>query len=139
MGSYDEDFYEWTATTAEALRQGRFADVDVENVAEEIESMGRRDLHELASRLRGLLEHKLKLSLIHGAVLDMNKRGWMATIRRQQQEIRTVLKSSPSLRRRIPELLPDAYVDAARALSEDYDYLEVHPPEVCPWTAEELL
>ena len=38
---YDEDFGLWTAEAARLLREGRFAEIDVEHVAEEIEDMGK--------------------------------------------------------------------------------------------------
>jgi hypothetical protein len=136
MGSYDEDFYEWTAQTAAALREGRFADVDVENVAEEIESMGRRDLHELKRRLQQILEHKLKLELLHGLVLEENQPAWRQSIRNQQRELDILLEDSPSLRRMIPDSLPVAYRRAAKSFTEDFGQ---SAPDTCPWTVDELL
>ena len=57
---YDEDFAVWTAETARLLRAGRFDEVDIEHVAEEIEDMGKRDKRELHSRLTVLILHLLK-------------------------------------------------------------------------------
>ncbi|MGO9742822.1 MAG: DUF29 family protein, partial [Roseiarcus sp.] len=39
--AYQDDFYAWAMQQAALLRAGRFAVADIENIAEEIESMGR--------------------------------------------------------------------------------------------------
>ena len=57
---YEQDFYGWTQEQARLLREGRFAELDVANVIEEIETLGRSERRELVSRLRVLLLHLLK-------------------------------------------------------------------------------
>lgn len=57
---YDTDFVEWTAHNAELLRHGRFEEVDLEHVAEEIEDLGKRDLLAVRSQLRRMLTHSIK-------------------------------------------------------------------------------
>ena len=49
---YERDFYAWTQQQATLLRSGKFSEIDVENVAEELESMGRSDKREIDSRLQ---------------------------------------------------------------------------------------
>ena len=55
--SYDADFYGWANEQAALLREGRLAEADIANIAEEIESMGRSEKRELTSRLAVLLTH----------------------------------------------------------------------------------
>jgi len=57
---YDRDFYAWTHEQAGLLRSGQLARADIENIAEEIESMGRSEKRELVNRLTVLLLHLLK-------------------------------------------------------------------------------
>ena len=57
---YEPDIHAWTQWTAEWLGRRRFQDIDIERLAEELESMGRRDRRELVSRLKILLGHLLK-------------------------------------------------------------------------------
>ncbi len=57
---YAQDFYTWTQTTAALIRAGKWADIDAESLAEEIESLGKSQQRELASRLDALLMHLLK-------------------------------------------------------------------------------
>ena len=52
---YAQDFYAWALKNAELLRQGRLSEIDAMKVAEELESMGKRDKRELLSRLEELL------------------------------------------------------------------------------------
>jgi Domain of unknown function DUF29 len=40
---YAQDFYGWTQEQARLLREGRFAELDVANVVEEIETLGRSE------------------------------------------------------------------------------------------------
>lgn len=58
--AYDDDFYAWTIEQARHLRTGELTALDIENIAEEIECMGRRDKREIDSRLVALLVHLLK-------------------------------------------------------------------------------
>ncbi len=64
---YDTDFVEWTAQTADLLRQGRFDEVDLEHVVEEIEDMGKRDFRSARSQLRRMLLHLIKTEDSAGA------------------------------------------------------------------------
>ena len=94
---YDQDFAVWTSETAQLLRAGRFDEVDIEHVAEEIEDMGKRDKRELHSRLTVLLLHLLKWNW------QPNKQssGWQSTIITQRAELEQLFEDSPSLRRTI--------------------------------------
>jgi len=58
--TYDEDFYAWVTRNVELLRSGHLSEVDAEHIAEELESMGKRDLRQLRSRLQVLTTHLLK-------------------------------------------------------------------------------
>ena len=57
---YERDFYSWTLHSAQLLRDGKFSEVDIENVAEEIESMGKSDKRQLINRFALLISHLLK-------------------------------------------------------------------------------
>src|SRR5919204_82762 len=60
MSDYDTDFYRWTQKQAAALRAKDFAALDLENLAEEVESLGRSDRRAIVSHLERLLLHLLK-------------------------------------------------------------------------------
>jgi len=57
---YKKDFSDWTARTVDLLRQGRFAELDIDHLIEELNDMGKSQRHELVNRLRVLLAHLLK-------------------------------------------------------------------------------
>ena len=57
---YDHDFVAWTVHQATLLRQGKWEHLDGENLAEEIESLGKRDRRQLESRVERLMQHLLK-------------------------------------------------------------------------------
>ena len=80
--TYDDDFFVWTQEQAAALRRAdRSAlgsDLDIENLAEEIEDLGRRDLREVRSYIRLMLEHVLKITAHPDA---QSVRHWRAEVR----------------------------------------------------------
>ena len=133
--AYDEDFYAWTQEQARLLRTGQFSQIDVENVAEELESMGRSDKRELDSRLEVLLMHLLKWQIQP----NLRPPSWRGTIREQRRRIEKLCKESPSLRPHVPHLIPDAYVEAREKAVEETGLAETAFPEQCPFTPEQIL
>ncbi len=91
--SYDSDFNEWTQAQGHALRSKRAADLDWENLAEEIESLGRFDQREVKSRLTTLLVHLLKWRYQPEKRSD----SWTDTIARERMELPFIFEQSPSL------------------------------------------
>ena len=136
--SYDTDLYAWANETAQLLREGRLPESEIENVAGEIEAMGKSQKRELESRLRTILEHMLKLRLAQGALLEQNRSSWALTIARDRTEIKALFEESPSLRRRLNELLPNAY-DAAARLVEIAQISNEHPPKTSPFKLKDVL
>jgi hypothetical protein len=103
---YNEDFFAWSQQQAEALRstaRGRSNQpLDWENLAEEIEDLGKSDRRELRSRLALIIEHLVKLD--YSRARDP-RRNWRETVRRERAEVERILEDSPSLRREIPDLI----------------------------------
>ena len=103
--AHDEDFYAWTQEQARLLRSGEFTQLDIENVAEELEGMGRSDKRALESRLEVLLMHLLKWRV----QIEHRSGSWSATIRDQRRRIQKLLRDSPSLRPEVAQLVPETY------------------------------
>lgn len=135
LGLYDSDFCEWTHRTAQLLRQGRFKDVDVEHVAEEIEDMGKRDLRELCSRLEVLLAHLLKWKFR----ASRRARSWRVTIRAQRMDIQKLLHQSPSLRQRLSTEQRESYRVAVGLAMDETGMKRDRLPASCPFSLEEIL
>jgi hypothetical protein len=132
---YDTDFVRWTEEQAAALRRGRFDALDLENLAEEIESLGKTDRRRLKSRLTVLAMHLLKWSYQP----ERRSGSWESTIRTQRAEIRQLLDDSPNLRREIPAFIGERYETARRnAAAETGLPLATFPTE-CPFAVDEIL
>ena len=107
MSDYDIDLILWSREQADLLRRmgagERVNDqVDWENVAEEIESLGRSDWRELRRRIQLVLRHLIKLQA-SPALLPRN--GWRRTVVEQRSQISVLLEESPSLVQRMPEAI----------------------------------
>lgn len=131
---HDTDFYAWTQEQAARLRRAAAervnADVDWENIAEEIESMGRSDKREIESRLEELLLHLAKLAWC----ADENpRRGWRLSVAKQRTGIARRTEESPSLRTYPAQALPGCWDDARRQAEADLSLPDNTLPAVCPW------
>lgn len=132
---YGTDFAEWSAQTAELLRQRRFDEIDIENVAEEIQSLGDSQFQGARSQLRRMLMHLMKQRIQP----ERDGASWRASILNAQQEILDAIDSSPSLRRRLANRLDEIYGQAIeRARLETRRSTEEIPAE-CPFVLEQLL
>jgi hypothetical protein len=132
---YDEDFVLWTAEAARLLREGRFAEIDVEHVAEEIEDMGKRDHRERFSRLTLIIQHLLKWQYQP----DRRSGSWKATVATQRGELEELFEQSPSLRRLPDRTLVRAYGIAIVAAAGETGLPEDSFPSKCPYTLEQIL
>jgi hypothetical protein len=134
---YEQDFFQWTQTTAALIRQGKWHEVDAENVAEELESLGKRDRRELASRLQVLMMHLLKWHYQPERRLEGHS--WRSTIRTQRLQLRLLLRDSPSLRPQVPTFVAEVYPAARTEASDETGLPETTFPQECPWVAEQIL
>ncbi len=132
---YEQDFWLWTQTMAEALKSGNFSQLDVENLAEEVESLGRSDRRELQSRLMVLLMHLLKWQFQP----EMQSGSWKGTLREQRRRIRAVLKDSPSLRSFLVDSIDDGYENAREQAADETGLAVTIFPTSCPYAIEEIL
>ena len=132
---YETDFFLWTKEQAAALRAGRLDALDRDNLAEEVESLGRKDRRELESRLTVLVMHLLKWRY------QPAERGgsWDSTIRTQRREIHKLLHDSPSLRPALTEALAEGYDTARRNASAETLLALDALPATCPFALEQVL
>jgi hypothetical protein len=112
---HDTDFYSWTGEQAKLLRAGDLRAVDLINIAEELETLGRSEATALRSSLRLVVMHLLKA--IHQP--EKAGRSWLATIRRERINVERSLKDNPGLKSRLVVLFMEAYEDGREeALNE---------------------
>lgn len=133
--AYDEDFYAWATEQAGLLRAGDTSQIDAENIAEELESMGRSTRRELRNRLVVLLTHLLKWRCQPG----FRSRSWSATVREQRQEISELLSESPSLAPLLAPMLTPAYATARERAAAETGLGDDQLPADCPFSLEEVL
>lgn len=107
---YEDDYARWAEEQAAALAEGRFAELDLVNLAEEVGGLSRSDKQQVGSRLAVLLSHLLK----HAYQPERATRSWKLTVIEQAAEIEESLRTSPSLRSQIEVKLPMAYRRARR-------------------------
>jgi hypothetical protein len=132
---YEEDFFAWTQDQARLLREGKLSAVDAENVAEEIESMGRSDRREIENRFIVLVMHLLKWQV----QTEFRSRSWSSTIRDQRDEIASVLSESPSLRPLLDQPRSALYGRARRKAADETGLPERRFPAECPFTPAQIL
>ena len=136
---YDEDYYAWVQEQVRALREHRIDEVDWENVAEEIDDLGKSVRWSIESHLETLVEHLLKLAYTRGMLRARNARQWEGTMRLARFKIRKRIAQNPSLRSQLPELFADSY-EAGRIRATARVKLAGDPmPATSPWTLEEVL
>jgi len=132
---YEQDFYAWTLKNAELLREGRLGELDLEHLAEELESMGRSEKRELIHRLAVLLAHLLKWQVQAGR----RGRRWQLTLKEQRRQAARVLHDNPSLKPLLTEIVIDAYQDAILRAAQETGLEESAFPADCPFTLEQIL
>ncbi len=132
---YDADFYAWTQKQADLLRREQWSAIDLPNLIEEIESLGRQQRQELRNRLGVLIGHLLKWEYQPQA----QSRSWLATIRVQRRDIARLLEENPSLKSYLDEALQRAHENARDLAMGETDLPEETFPIECPYRLSEIL
>jgi hypothetical protein len=133
--AYDDDFFEWTMEQARLLRSGELAEIDRENIAEELESMGKSLRRELRSRAVVLIVYLLKWKYQP----RLRSRSWSGTASEQRHQIEYVLDDAPSLKAVIPVELATLYKVAREKAANETGLGEQMFPVECPFTPEQIL
>lgn len=132
----DEDFAAWISHQVDALKGGRFNELDIEDLADEVESLSKRDFRKLKSALRIILLHMLKWDY------QPEERGasWRRSINAARDRVWGELASSPSFRPRVAEAIADVYPAAREVAWEETGvYKLAQEPETCPYSWEEIM
>jgi hypothetical protein len=132
---YEQDFVLWTQQTAADLRAGRFDQIDIENTAEEIESLGRSDKRTVRNRLAILIMHLLKWEMQP----ERRSGSWSATIVEQRFRLKMILKDSPSLRICVESFVAEAYPHAVDKAVRQMRLLKNPFPVECPYNVKNIL
>ena len=134
-GLYETDFYAWTQHQAELLKTGRLSHLDAANILEEIETLGRKEVSELRSRLRILLAHILKK--MHQPANDT--KSWTTTILNQRIEIADHITDNPSLKPKLGEVFEKAYQDGRQLAASETGLSLITFPTHASFSCEDAL
>jgi hypothetical protein len=129
---YETDFALWSDRQAAAIRRRAGNEIDWENVAEEIESLGKSDRREIGSRLAVICAHLLKWQFQP----DVRSGSWRGSVTENRRKIAKLIKESPSLKPHPAHVIAEAY-DDGREVAEAETGLTL--PEMCPWTIDQAL
>lgn len=132
---YERDFYTWALEQAAHLRAGRLAELDLANLAEEIEGLARAEARELRNRYATLLTHLLKWEFQP----ERRSTSWAGTIAHERVEIEDLLDDNPGLKPRQSELFAKAYRSARAGAAAETKLPLSSFPATCPYTLEQAM
>ncbi len=132
---YERDFCLWLKQQAALLREGRFDELDLANLIEEIEAMARHDKKAIKSNLVVLLTHLLK----HQFQPEQRSSSWRGSIVEHRQRLRDDFEESPSLRPYAAAVFTRAYADARERASAETGLPLNTFPKSRPYTLEQTL
>jgi len=117
---YDRDFDLWLETAIAQLKAGDFHNLDIKNLIEELEGLSGSNKREIETKLKRLIEHILKRCYVHSPDCY---RGWLLTIFDQRDELKTLLRQSPSLKSHFLKMFDDCFETSLKRIKIEYpDY-----------------
>jgi hypothetical protein len=134
---YEEDFPLWAERQAALLRAGRFDELDLENLIEEVEDLSRRERKSIESYVETILEHFLKLAF---SPAERPRRGWLVTV--DKQRVKLARELTATLRNHLEAELPALYAGLRRPVTRqlEKDGVRVDAlPTACPYPLEQIL
>jgi hypothetical protein len=132
---YAQDYHLWLEYTVDLLKNKKFLELELENLIEEIESMGRSEKNALRSNLRVLLMHLLKYKF-----QPQNRaNSWLYTIYEHRQRLQEAFVDSPSLKYYYKEVFDSCYQHARKEASIETGLpLSIFPKDY-PFSVDETL
>ncbi|PSO64443.1 MAG: DUF29 domain-containing protein [Cyanobacteria bacterium QH_7_48_89] len=132
---YDTDYSLWLEKTAQLLRNGQINELDLPNLAEEIEDMGKREKRAVENNVEILLMHLLKYQYQP----EKRSNSWKYTIFEHRDRLEKAFRDSPSLKPYSQEIFEQCYSKARqRAAIETGMEIDIFPVE-SPFTVEQTL
>lgn len=132
--TYEDDFFKWTKNQARLLKKKEFSNLDIDNLIEEIESLGRLEKRTLQSYLELLLMHMLKVEY----QAEKHSKSWDLSIKEARLKVKTTLLDNPSLKPKFKSIVETAYASARIKAALETKLDEAKFPEVCPWKLQEI-
>jgi len=133
---YNEDFYAWTQQQAELLRRGPAAAnrLDYDLIAEEIEDLGKSELHTCQSLCEHIIGHLLKIEY---SGLDQPVRHWRRELAEWRLQLKKKLTRSIAAKLDLPDRHREA-VGLLRYMEDEVPGLLQRIPAECPYSLEQI-
>jgi hypothetical protein len=133
--NYDGDVVAWANEQAMLLRAGRFSELDIEHIADEVEDVGKSERRELINRMSQLLLHLIKWNFQP----ERRGRSWLNSVRFQRRAIANHLDEMPSLKPLLndPGWVDIIWGDAVILAAKETGIEDL--PETCIWSMEQIL
>lgn len=135
LSLYESDFYAWTLEQAALLRSHQWTQIDLSNLIEEIESLGKQQRQELRNQLSILIGHLLKWEYQP----QHRSRSWLATLRVQRLDISELLADNPSLKPYLEEALQTIYLKSLALAVSETNLPDRTFPKSCPYGLPDIL
>jgi len=132
---YDRDFYLWIQETARLVREGKFSELDIENLVDEVESLGRWEKREVDESFLAVIRYLLKYKYCE----QQQREVWRVAIGEHRTRIKEILADSPSLRALLLEYFTQIYQDAKELVELEMELAPDSLPSESPFTIEEFL
>jgi hypothetical protein len=131
--SYERDFGLWAEQMANLLAAGRFSELDIENLVEEVRDLSKRERDSLLNSIRLIIHHLLKWDYQP----QLRSRSWLVTVQRERSNVADYLADSPSLKKYMTDeylgkIYKKAKLDAIAETGLDM-------PDVCPYTFGDIV
>ena len=132
---YDRDYHLWLEETAQLLKTKNFKQLDLENLIEEIETLGRSERNKIISSLRLIYQHLLKWQYQP----EKRSKSWTDTIDRERDNINDYIEDMPSLKRLLddPKAITKAYSRGRRDAMKETGINNL--PKDCPFSIQQIL
>ena len=132
---YDLDYHLWLEETAQLLKTKNFSQLDLKNLIEEIETLGRSERNKIISSLRLIYQHLLKWQYQP----EKRSKSWINTIDRERDNICDYIEDMPSLKKMLDdsEVIAKAYRRGRRDAMKETGITNL--PIDCPFTIQQVL
>jgi hypothetical protein len=132
---YDKDFVAWADQQALLLEQGRWSELDLVNLVEEVRDLGNRHRDALESHLTRLLMHLLKWQYQP----EKKSNSWLLTIKDARRQIAKLIHKHPVLAVHIERVFFECYLEAREVAADETGLLINVFSLDCPYTLEQVL
>jgi hypothetical protein len=135
---YDDDFYQWILAQAALLKKRRFDLLDIERLAEEIESLAHAEARHVYGHVKQLLIHLALQQTQEEPIEQGSHDEGVGQVRRR---LNLVLDDSPSLRRRLPQMIEEAWAEARVELTQRSGARSPHTTSLaqqCPFNMSDM-